>query len=395
MKKSSTSPKLIELPFHSLRNISSPEDILEGRSVYTGTMPVQSIVDLPTNENVRNYLVEAEGKKKRVLSQVHLAIRNTLTEYPDRFCVLNGGVVLVAQASEVEDKSKTLRLLAPSIINGSQTQGVIRDLLNDPKRQDIGLDCHVKFELIVTDDSDLVAEISIARNFQNDVKIISIVGRRGYLDELEDKLQETHSHFKLQKSETELPSESNSYLNTEKLLQVIAALLPAELWWKSGEPNKVYTYSRKAACLKDFQTIYEAAHDSTASNHDQLARVYGFYLDIAGQAWDLYTEWRSHQVFAGSGLRALVRDESGAIVEVPDGIVFPILASLSEFVIERNGAWEVDIPKQLNDRELMQTAKNAYMEIANSNPNVMGKNKACYTTIQQITSIYRKFRDAS
>ena len=358
MNKSLDPLKLVELPFHSLRNISSPEDILEGRSVYTGTMPVQSINDLPTNENVRDYLVEAEGKKKKVFSQVHLAIRNTLIENPDQFCVLNGGVVLVAAKSEVDNKSKTLSLLSPSIINGSQTQGIIRDVLNDPRRAEAGLDCHIKFELIVTEDQALIAEISISRNFQNDVKTISIVGRRGYLNELDDKLQETHPQFRLQKSESELPSEGNAYLSTEKLLQVIAALLPSELWWKSDEPNKVYTYSRKAACLKDFQTIYEAAHNPASPDHDQFALIYKFYLDIAGQAWDLYTKWRSHQVFAGSRLRAIVKDgKTNAILEVPDGIVFPILSSLSEFVIERDGVWKVDIPKQLTDEELKDAAK--------------------------------------
>ena len=82
-------------------------------------------------------------------------------------------------------------------------------------------DVSVKFELIVTDDDNLIAEISIARNFQNDVKNLSIAGRRGQLEELEDSLQKKFPRLKLQKSETQRPSDDNDYLQTEKLLQVI------------------------------------------------------------------------------------------------------------------------------------------------------------------------------
>ena len=35
------------------------------------------------------------------------------------------------------------------------------------------------------------------------------------------------------------------------------------------------------------------------------------------------------------------------------------------------------------------------MNIANSNPNVMGKSKACYSVIQQLTSVYKKLGDIS
>jgi hypothetical protein len=36
----------------------------------------------------------------------------------------------------------------------------------------------IKYELIVTNDDNLIAEISISRNFQNDVRAISIAGAR-------------------------------------------------------------------------------------------------------------------------------------------------------------------------------------------------------------------------
>lgn len=377
---------LLEVPFHTVRNITSPEDALNKRHIYSGQMPIRSVLNLPTNENVRDYLVEAEGKQRKTQTQVHRAIAETLHERPDCFSVLNGGVTIVSRDSEVDEKSKVLRLLEPSIINGSQTQGVIKDYLTG--RTDAP-DIHVKFELIVTSDDDLIADISIARNFQNDVRNLSIAGRKGQLDELEDSLRKSLPDSRLQKSESQFPAEGNDFLQTEKLLQVIAALMPQELWWKQSEFNKSYSYSAKAICLKDFQEIYKGAKDAEHPKHETYEKVYEFYLDIAGHAWQLYIKWKSHQGFAGTGLRSIERD-GGEIVEVPDGIVFPILSALSNFGVKSRTGWRIQMPSELDDAELIQAAKRAYMEIAKSKPEIMGKTKACYSALEQITAIYKK-----
>lgn len=377
---------LVEVSFYSIRNVSSPEDSENSRTVYTGQVPITSVVKLPTDENVRDYLVEAEGKKRKATTQVHRAIAETLLEHPDNFSVLNSGIVIVARSVEVDDKQKVLKLVKPSIINGSQTQGVIEDYLEG--RSPL-MPIHVKFELIICDDDDLIADISIARNFQNDVAALSIAGRKGYLDELEEKVQKFLGK-RLQKSESQRPAENNNVYPTEKLLQVIAALLPRDLWWKDGEPSKVYTYSAKATCLKDFQTIYQNAKEEKSKGKEgDFSKVYAFYLDIAPHAVKIYEKWKQHQSFKGTGLRSIERDEK-QVVEVPDGIVFPILAALSEFAVKRGGEWTIEPPKELDDSELIQVAKRAYMEIAKSKPEIMGKTKACYSALEQITSIYKR-----
>ncbi len=181
--------------------------------------------------------------------------------------------------------------------------------------------------MIITTDPELVAEVSIARNFQNDVQTISIIGRLQELDEIEERFKKEFPDHELRKKETERPSDDNSYIETEKLLQVVAALLPDALWWKGGEPNKTYTYDRKAACLRDFDRIYKGAKNPDDTEHELLAMVYAFYLDVVPQAWSLYTRWKSHQGFAGTGLRSILR-EGREIVDVPDGILFPIRCTL-------------------------------------------------------------------
>lgn len=387
------SASVVSFPFHSFRNISCPEDTENERRVFTGHAPVTSVLQLETDANVRDYLLEAEGKLRRRETQVNKEIRQTLESKPEVFSILNGGVVIVARRHEVDEQKKVLRLTNPSIINGSQTQGVLRDFFakltaGDEEAPPI----HIKFELIVTEDEDLIGEISIARNFQNDVASISIAGRRGQLDELERALRKADSDAKLQKKETQL---SDDYVQTERLLQVITALIPASLWPKPSEsenPNKVYTYSMKAKCLKEFQEIFTKAHDSKHPDYKTGKEIYQFYLDIAPQALELYNKWKSHQGFAGTGIRSITR-EGREIVEVPDGIIFPIIASLSAFAKKTDKGWRITPPAAFRDAEIIRAAKSVYQNMASSNPWLMGKNQACYFALNQITSIYRRLAE--
>ncbi len=377
-------------PYHSFRNISCPEDLQNERKVFSGHAPVTSVLDLPTDANVRGYLLEAEGKQRKRETQVNREIRQTLESHDEIFSILNGGLVVVARHHEVDEQKKILFLRNPSIINGSQTQGVLKDyferLYADGEQAPL---IHVKYELIVTDDEDLIAEISIARNFQNDVASLSIAGRRGQLDELEQSLRKGSPGSKLRKSETQL---SEDYVETERLLQVITALIPAALWPKDGEadsPNKVYTYSMKAKCLKEFQEIHRKAHDIKDPHHESSRELYQFYLDIAPQALRLYEKWKAHQGFAGTGIRSIIRD-GREIVDVPDGIIFPILSSLSAFAKKTREGWRIAPPEIFKDQEIIRAAKSVYKDMASSNPWLMGKSKACYFALNQITSIYAR-----
>lgn len=374
-------------PYHSLRNISGPEDKNEDRTIYTGQAPITSILSLPTNANVRGYLVDADGKKRRAETSVHKAIKNTLLETPENFSVLNSGIVIVAMEVEVDEHKKVLTLHRASIINGSQTQGVCKDLHDIERLPD---NIHIKFEIIVTTDKDLIAEVSIARNFQNDVMSISIAGRRGYFDELEKAFKKNHPELSIRKSESEYPSDNK--IDTEKLLQVITALIPPKLWHRTGEesnPNKVYTYSMKARCLKEFQEIYDKAKDPNDPEHSKYLNLYNFYLDISGEAWDLYEKWKTHQGFVGTGLKnGITRDTNQTIVDIADGIVFPIIASLSVFAKETTTGWKIKPPRIFSEAKLIQTAKTCMTEIASHNPWSMGKNKACYSALLTISSLY-------
>src|SRR5262249_18057891 len=143
------------------------------------------------------------------------------------------------------------------IINGSQTQGELKRYFETHREDEDFYEPSIKYELIVTTDDDLIAEISISRNFQNDVRAISIAGRRGQLDELEEAVQPVIPGDRTRKSETDLPV-GDDYLDTEKLIQVTFALMPQTLLDKlETGASKVSAYSQKTRCLKLFQRIVE------------------------------------------------------------------------------------------------------------------------------------------
>lgn len=382
MTTASAAANLFEFPYHNCRNISSPEDQAAGRKVYSGTAPARSVLELDDNENVREYLVEAKGKQKKTPTLVHQAIRKTLEANTQLFSILNGGIVIVARDAEVEDKTKQLTLLKPSIINGSQTQGELRRFFAKTFNADY-IEPSIRFEIIVTDDDDLIADISIARNFQNDVRALSIAGRRGQLDELEARMQAKFPGVELQKSESDL-NDTGGSLDTEKLIQVTFALLPADMMRNFGaqaDPdNKVFSYSQKTRCLKLFQRMV----DDPANEN-----VYKCFLDVAPLAWELYIKWKAHQGFVGTGIRSIER-EGRQIKEVPDGLIFPIIAANSVFIKYNGLRWQLQPPKMLTDDELIHAADQAYKEMADHNPQTMGKSKACYSHIMQVTSIFAR-----
>ena len=378
----SYSGETYRLPFENCRNITSAHDLAAGRKVLVGQAPASSVLDLEDNENVREYLVDAQGKQKRSPTLVHQAIRKTLENDAERFNVLNGGMVIVAASAEIDDKNRELKLSNPSIINGSQTQGELRRYYSrygdNPDIQPT-----LKFEIIVTDNEELIAEVSIARNFQNDVKPISIAGRLGQLDALEAALQTLDPHAKLRKAESDLTNDGQ-FLDTEKVIQVTFALMPEEVLANVApniDPtNKVFSYSQKTRCLRLFQTLVE----------DGPELAYKDFLAIAPLAWQLYQKWKAHQGFRGTRIRSIER-EDGKIIEVPDGVIFPIVAAHGPFVKKAGGKWKLSIPDAVfSDADMIEAAKQAYFDIADHNPQSMGKSKACYSTLTRMTGIYAK-----
>lgn len=385
--KSGRLPTLLH--YHTLRSVNSPEDTEAGRRRYCGVAPADSFFQIDTDENVRAYLGRDEGGARRKSTKVNSAIRETLDEHREDFPLLNSGIVIVAREARVDDSAKPpkVTLVSPSIINGAQTQGVLIDYF-DEHRTDTKYPS-VNFELIVTDDEELIGDISIARNFQNEVTSLSIYGRQGRFDELETAMRKHDPEIVLKKSETHF---GDQYLDTEKLIQVLTAMAPEGVPLPSAEKRKtkapetiyrVYAYRHRSRCLADFATVMDEP--------EKWPVAYRFFLDIAVDAWRLYRRLKGEQAF--SRLHSVKGQQTNGRKQVdadgvPDGIVFPMLSALSRFMREHKGGWRLTIPPRFPWQTFFQQAVTQETTTAQNNPQTMGKKADCYIALHGSIEMY-------
>ena len=382
----------MQVKYSVIRNITSPEDKNQKRTVYAGQLSIREALHFSSHENVRGDLVDAEGRKRKVRTDVHKKILHSLETCPLDFGCLNGGIVIVASKCKIDDATRTMKLDdGASLINGSQTQGELRRYI---ERIDAGAgfsdEIHVRFELIVATDSDLVAEISISRNFQNDVKPLSMASRRGQLDDLAVAMASV-GELRLKESQ-----HGDAFLDTERLIQVLHALTPAGM--RDNEDDYIAAYSGKAKCLKMFADAYDSAYEANPADADEgKTSRYHFYLSAATESWKLYQELKSHEGWIGTRIQSVKRKD-GEVIEAPDGLVIPILVAMSEFWKRGHGTvkpglerWGLSVPPSFDLVEFIRgPVARAYKTIAKSKPHLMGRDKATYSMLIEMTRLYAR-----
>ncbi len=372
-----------ELRYLVLKKVTAPEDQAAGRQRYCGICRADHVVKLAWDDNVRAYLGQEVNGKKRKATRVNMQIRDTLENQTDLFPSRNAGFTVTCTDVEIDDKNRVARLTSASIINGAQTQGELVDFLAT-RREEEAIPS-VSVELLVTDDSDLIASISIARNTQNEVKSISIYGKQGRFDALQAAINKHDRGVKLRTSESDFDS---SFLDTEKLVQVLTALAPSSVALPSADKRRaarpeteyrVYAYRHKSRCLKDFADVME--------NRRRWAMAHSLFLDIAWDGWLLYKALKREQHFSSlhcvKKLEERTTDGKRMVAEdgVPDGIVFPILSALRGFVNETKKGWKLRIPTHFPLNTLLENARVVEVQTAKGNPQSMGKSADCYITL--------------
>jgi hypothetical protein len=73
---------------------------------------------------------------------------------------------------------------------------------------------------------------------------------------------------------------------------------------------------------------------------------------------------------------------------------------MSVFVVDRYRGrrtldWRLRPVDLFDEQELIDAAAQVYMEIADHNPQTMGKSKACYSALHRITAIYARLAPAA
>jgi len=382
--------KHIVVKFNSLRNVTPPEEEKAGRKRYCGNAYAGEFFHIPDHLNIRDYLqTEVNGKPIKQNTLVNDTMRQQLEGDRSLFPILNGGITVIASDVTIDDKEKHIVMQSPSIINGSQTRGVLQDYFEENPPSEDNKFPSVDFEVIICTDERVAAEIAIARNYQNAVQPLSTYGARKVFNDLELALAKRDPKAKLRKSETDVGPE---YWDTEKIIQVVTAMIPSTVTMprplkkNAGEGIRVYAYAGKAVCLKDFAEIQAKPTDFQDAKH--------FFEDVAYDAWTEFKKLRSHPSF--SSLHAVTKVK-GAVAEggVPTGIVFPIMSALGKLAVRQpDNHWSFKIPDDFDLDDLCKQAKTTYQipGPGRSNPQTMGKELACYLNLHAIVDSYLKYR---
>lgn len=386
---STSSSGRVRVQYSLIRNLTSPEEQTNGSRCFVAVCPISEILQFDTLRNLRDYIPAHDPKKR---NSVHKDIEATLKGSPDRFIQYNGGLTISCSDIEVKDNEKTTFVTNGSILNGAQTQGEIRRFL-DGLKTDVAEgekieipDIHVRVEFVVEPDESQVTEIAIARNTSTDIKRLTMAGARKYFDELDEAFRKIHKTQKLTKNETDIGDE---FVDTGKLLQILWLLCPAELLNlgnRSVGDARLKSYKNRNYCLVDFENDYLKKGEDTKS-----AQRYQCFVDLAGLAWKEYLRWQRHPAWAGrylKGAKQVKRSKDG--YQVADGIVFPILGAMSEFVKkDSNGRWTIEIPNIFEDEAMIDAARDQ-LSGAKGNPMLMARTAGVYSALALIPKGYKR-----
>lgn len=372
---------VVRLAYKKIRDVSTPEEEENSAITYVAIVPAIEILKVGTEGNLRDYIPDHPGKRR---SMVHKSIGNTIRNKPDRFSQLNSGFLIGASKVKIDDQKKEVSIWDGSVNNGAQSRGEIALYLKECEdRGDDPNEFHVRAEISVEPDSSVRTEIAIARNTATRVESLSQAGKRGYFDELDEAFRKTHQTSRLARSETDIGDE---FVDTRLLLQVLWAMMPGSLMpsARTTTEARMRAYKNAAQCLADFEKDYLARD----SDHGAMRR-YEYFCDMAGEAWRVYRKWRSHPDWEDKYLRSDAKQvrRKNEVIIVADGITFPLLAALSNFVKKSaDGHWHMDLPPRFKDVRLIEAARRQLKQHQGS-PVLMGRSGAAYEALMGLTEM--------
>jgi hypothetical protein len=372
-----------KLPYHTIRNLTSPTEKENGVQTWFANVSAKDILPLGTRDNLRAYIAEHSPSKRNF---VHKQIANTIEELPDRFINRNSGITITCTECTVYDNKKEAILVDASIINGAQTQGELRRYF-DGLESDDEVDILVRAEIIMDPSPESIVEIAIARNTATSVKSVSQAGARGYLNDLKTAIENGLPGETLQMKETDTVG-----LSAQSVLQYSRLLMPRDLLGPKA-PGRNFAYKQGGKCLTDFS---EWARLKDADL--ELKKYYDFTAQIAPVAVAEYRHWENHDGWNGHRLhelgkggpkpvggRPVRRDKrTGKVIWVAPGILFPIMAALSAFVVKDGGVWILRKPDLFKEEELIRRAVQQFRAL-NREVAMMGRGEAAYDALSIYT----------
>ena len=373
--------KGVTLKFHTLRDFSTKSDQENYRRLWISQINTKELVKKDPNgdflvddsKNVRGFLKTNSSGEKNAKSGVHAIVYSSLEDNSEDFNLLNGGITIIARGCEVDNNNKTITLANPSIINGTQTRGVLDLFHQENPDKEIPIKVEILVILKKEENWGLDVEIAIARNRQNNVKTISVSGKRGEYEEL-DKVVEQE----LQKNESQ-----KGKFDTLKLIQLLFLILPNDMW-----ENHLHRPSPSRASIYSGKNKWNNLWSDIWKERDGKYKVaFEFFMQIANPVLKFYLSQKNSSILNGCGKQ--IKKDSGSYTinkdgsyNIKDGWLFPLISCMSNYIVEReeDKKWELVLPPKESIKGIFALIYNYGQYSDFENVQSLGKNRVAYDT---------------
>ena len=389
-----TANKTEKLTAVVVKNTTSPEEKKNGSMHYTIVCSLKEILNLNVFENLRIAYTSDESIKR--ITPKHKEIYQSFEDAPDRFIQRHSGFTVICNEIKVSSPQEyginTVTLDNASLINGAQTQDLLKNLLEDYEGIEAYEKVNVRVEVLVEKAQDERIEIAIARNTSTNVSNLSIMGKKRYFDPLEIGVTNILGNdHRLQKSETD------DGIPTQTLLQTLRTMTPKEIRdeYKSLKDSPVKSYSGKAMVLNEYKDMVDAEADGRVKNSRFESSVLNYYRSFAGYAWIEYGKWSSDKDWIPLWKKSDNYKKIGKYNQKDDSfdltwaILCPLLYGLQHFLYEeKSGSWKIKYSNSFDKKAYMNYVLDRFKD-SGFEPQTFAKDRAYYQDLYIFVSDYK------
>ena len=389
-----TANKTEKLTAVVVKNTTSPEEKKNGSMHYTIVCSLKEILNLNVFENLRIAYTSDESIKR--ITPKHKEIYQSFEDAPDRFIQRHSGFTVICNEIKVSSPQEyginTVTLDNASLINGAQTQDLLKNLLEDYEGVEAYENVNIRVEVLVEKAQDERIEIAIARNTSTNVSNLSIMGKKRYFDPLEIGVTNILGNdHRLQKSETD------DGIPTQTLLQTLRTMTPKEIRdeYKSLKDSPVKSYSGKAMVLNEYKDMVDAEANGRVKNSRFESSVLNYYRSFGGYAWKEYGKWSSDKDWIPLWKKSDNYKKIGKYNQKDDSfdltwaILCPLLYGLQHFLYEeKSGSWKIKYSNSFDKKAYMNYVLDRFKD-SGFEPQTFAKDRAYYQDLYIFVSDYK------
>lgn len=394
-----TAKKTEKLTSILVKNTTSPEEKNNLSMHYTIVCSIAEILKLNVFENLRIAYSSDETKKRP--TPRHKEISASFEEAPDRFIQRHSGFTVICNEIKVSSPQEyginIVTLENASLINGAQTQDLLRLILEDyagvPDKQKELENTNIRVEVIVEKKADERIEIAIARNNTTNVTNLSIMGKKEYFDSLQETLKKTiNEKVEIQKNETDTDG-----VPTQTLLQVLRTMTPRVIRdeYKSLKDSPVKSYSGKAMVLNEYKDMFDDEQTGKKENPSFESDILNYYRSFAGHAWQEFEKWSGDKDWIPLWKKSDNYKKIGKYSEKDDtfdltwAILCPLLYGLQHYLYEESpGVWNIKYSDKFDKKKYMNYVLDRF-RMTGFEPQTFAKDRAIYQDLYIFISDYK------